>query len=290
MNPVDTDIKRYSQTMPQYRASLDFLQSILDFQASLAEKLVLSPVEGIEPNLQIESAVAHKRWQTGQPLFANESLPIPASLFREALVDLRPLLPEGPAQVALDRLLASDLVEPANVETLLNDLIAGSGSCIQRLANVTSAAPDILAFLLRTILLPFFEEQARLYREWFETAVWRRGICPMCGSEPAMARLALDDGRRILACSLCRTEWTFDRLRCPFCESDGQPFDKLRTQPQLRHFTVGDDEAHRVDCCNRCQRYLKTVDERVLGRSANLPVEEVVTAHLDVLAREQGYR
>ena len=282
MNPVDTDIKHYSQTMPQYRASLDFLQSVLEFQASLAETLALNPVEGIEPNLQIEPAVAHKRWQAGQPLFADESLPISAPLFREALADLRPLLPpESPAQVALDRLLASSLMSPANVETLLDDLMTDSDSCIQRLADDTSTEPDTLAFLLRTILLPFFEEQARLYREWFETAVWRRGICPMCGSEPAMARLAHDDGRRILACSLCRTEWTFDRLRCPFCESGGQP--------QLRHFTVDDDETYRVDCCDRCQRYLRTVDERVLGRPANLLVEEVVTAHLDVIAREQGY-
>lgn len=281
MNPVNTDIKRYSQTMPQYQESLDFLQKALDFQASLAEKLDLSPVEGI-PDLRIESAVAHGRWRTGQPLFTGQTLPIPAPLFREALVDLRPLLPDGPAQVALDRLLGLSLMATENVETLLDDLRTDSDSCIQRLADVTSAEPDTLAFLLRTVLLPFFEKQARLYREWLEAAAWRRGICPMCGAEPMMARLAHDDGRRILACSLCHTEWTFDRLRCPFCESGGQP--------QLRHFTVDDDEAHRVDCCDRCHRYLKTVDERVSGHPANLLVEEVVTAHLDVLAREQGYR
>ena len=282
MNPVDTDIRRYSETMPQYRESLDFLRSILDFQASLTEKLTLSMVEEV-PDLQIESAVAFERWQAGQPLFASETLPIPAPLFREALVDLRLLLPpESPAQITLDRLLASSLMSPANIETLLDDLIADSDSCIQRVANDTSTEPDTLAFLLYTVLSPFFEKQAKPYREWFEVAVWRRGICPMCGSEPAMARLVHDDGRRILACSLCCTEWAFDRLRCPFCESGGQP--------HLRHFTVDDDGAHRVDCCDRCQRYLKTVDERVSGRPANLPVEEVVTAHLDVLAREQGYR
>jgi hypothetical protein len=32
------------------------------------------------------------------------------------------------------------------------------------------------------------------------------------------------------------------------------------------------------------------VDERVWGYPANLLVEEVITAHLDVLAREQGYQ
>jgi FdhE protein len=283
MNPADIDIKHYSQTMPQYRESLVVLQSVLDFQTALAEKV---------PDLRVESAVAHERWQAGQPLFANESLPIPPSLFREALEDLHPLLPEGPARVALDQLLASSLMEPMNVESLLDDLMTDSDSCLERLADATSVESDTLAFLLRIVLSPFFEKQTRLYRSWLEATTWRSGLCPMCGSEPAMARLAHDDGRRILACSLCRTEWVFDRLRCPFCENGEQavgiPEDD-KTQPRLRYFTVADDETHRVDCCDRCQRYLKTVDERVSGRPANLWIEEVITAHLDVLAGEQGY-
>jgi len=32
------------------------------------------------------------------------------------------------------------------------------------------------------------------------------------------------------------------------------------------------------------------VDERVSGRPANLLAEDVITAHLDVLARDHGYR
>jgi len=32
------------------------------------------------------------------------------------------------------------------------------------------------------------------------------------------------------------------------------------------------------------------VDERVSDRPANLPVEDVITAHLDALARELGYQ
>ncbi len=274
MNQVDANVMRYAKTMPQYREALDFLQRILDFQVSLMERL--------EPASPIEAAVAREKCQAGLPLFQDESLPIPAALFREALESLRPLLPEGAIRLALDQLLDSNFMMPANVELLLDDLRANSNSCIQRLAEATSAEPDMLAFLLRTVLSPFFQKQARAYREWVDAAAWRRGICPMCGSEPAMARLAHDDGQRILACSLCHTEWVFDRLRCPFCENEGQPL--------LRHFTVDDDQAYRVDCCDRCQRYLKTVDERKLGHPASLPVEEVITPYLDVLAGEQGYQ
>jgi FdhE protein len=274
MNQVDADMTRYSKIRPQYQESLDFLRRVLDFQVSLMERLESAP--------PIEVAMAREKWQVGLPLFQDESPSIPAALFREALTDLRPILPKGAIRLALDQLLDSNLMAPANVELLLYDLRSDGDSCIERLAEATSAEPDMLAFLLRTVLSPFFEKQAVPYREWVDATAWRRGICPMCGSEPAMARLAQDDGQRLLACSLCHTEWTFDRLRCPFCESQGQPL--------LRHFTVDDDQAHRVDCCDQCQRYLKTVDERKLGRLANLPVEEVITPYLDVLAGEQGYQ
>lgn len=271
MNSVD--IEYYSKTMPEYRASLDFLQRILDFQASLVERLELDP--------PIELAMAHEKWRAGQPLFDNEPLSFPAAWFREALVELCPVLPKGAIQVALNRLLASNLMTPTNIETLLDGLIIDSDACIQQLANNISAEPNILVFLLRTVLSPFFQKQARLYQECLEAATWRRGVCPMCGSEPVMARLDNKDGQRFLACSLCRTEWSFDRLRCPFCESDDQP--------RLRYFNMDDDEAYRVDCCDHCQRYLKTIDERRSGRPANLWIEEVITTHLDVLAKEQGY-
>jgi FdhE protein len=278
---MDTDIQRYARTMPEYREPLTFLQNILDFQATLAEK--------VEADLRIEPARAREKWHNGQVLLAGESLSLPAALFREALVDLRSWLPpEGPARETLNQLLASVSMAPATAEVWLADVIADSVKYsrgdmdLQWLANATSTDPAMLAFLLRVVLSPVFQKQAAPYQVWVETAPWRRGSCPVCGSQPGMARLTCDNGQRILVCPLCCTEWAFDRLRCPFCEEDNQP--------RLRYFTVGDDQEHRIDCCDRCQRYVKTVDERVLGRRANLPAEDVITAHLDVLARDQGYQ
>jgi FdhE protein len=97
-----------------------------------------------------------------------------------------------------------------------------------------------------------------------------------------MARLSGDSGRRSLACSLCHTEWVFERLRCPFCDNTDQV--------QLRYFTVNGDIVHRVGCCDRCRRYIKTVDERTSVGPANLLLEDVATVHLDALAQQQGYR
>jgi formate dehydrogenase maturation protein FdhE len=282
----NSDFQHHIQNLPEYREPLDFLQRILDFQAGLVEK--------IEPQLHIEPTTALERWHAGGHLLENRSMSIPLSLFREALSDLRPILPPEAMQLALNQLLDSGQL--ANCRLQIGDFelqilesevenrkpkIQNLDACIQQVAHSTASDPDTVAFLFRTVLSPFFKKQAIPYQGLVEMADWRCGICPMCGSEPWLARLSYDDGQRILACSLCHTEWPFDRLRCPFCAGNGQP--------QLRHFTVDSDEVHRVDCCDHCRRFIKTIDERVLGRPANLPAEDVITSHLDTLAQEQGY-
>ena len=230
---------------------------------------------------------ARERWRARQPLFSAERPPVTRALFREALVDMCLLLPPGEtARSALNWLLNS----PPTIDALLENPLAGCEAQIQQIADAAAADPGDVAYLLRVVLSPFYQKQAAPYQEWVEAAAWRRGICPICGSEPWMARLTRDNGQRILICSLCRTEWVFDRLRCPFCDSGDQFFGRRRAQPQLRHFTVTGDEARRVDCCDQCYRYIKTVDERVSALPINLSAEDVITVHLDALAQAQGYQ
>ena len=281
MNRAEVEIAHYLKTMPQYREALHFLRKILKFQSSLADKIVACPEER-SAALPMDISEAHEILRSGVPLFEKKSVPVSPIMFRNALEELRILLPKEPDGSALDRLLSLDLLTPENVGMVLDELKTSGAPCIKRLAKNASADPDILLFLLRTVLSPFFEYQAGFYRNLVDSHFWRHGMCPICGSAPEMARLAGDDGRRILACSLCHAEWAFDRLRCPFCEYDGSPV--------VRHFNVEGDKVHRVDCCDACRRYLKVVDERVLGHPASLPVEEVITSHLDRLAEEQGYQ
>jgi FdhE protein len=253
----------------QHRESLERLERIHEFQASLRQR--------IDPGPRIEPDSVREAWRDGLHLFAAAPPAIPSSLFRQALEGLCSLWPSGdPARAALDALLAS------RAETLTRGFLADRDACIRRLADANSLEPDILEAVLRTALTPFFERAAAPHRELIAAGAWRRGICPMCGSEPFMARLALENGRRLLACPLCSVEWPIDRLRCPFCDSGDEP--------HIRFFTVEGDPSHRVECCDLCRRYLKTVDDRVSGRTANLPVEDVVTAHLGALAVEQGYQ
>jgi len=70
-------------------------------------------------------------------------------------------------------------------------------------------------------------------------------------------------------------------VKCPFCGNE--------EQQTLSYFTVEGDERYRVDVCDVCKHYIKTLDFRNAGEEAILDVEDVATLHLDMLAHEEGY-
>ena len=96
-----------------------------------------------------------------------------------------------------------------------------------------------------------------------------------------MGKLAAETAKRFLQCHLCRTEWAFKRLECPFCGNSDQE--------KLRFFCDEQDLTYRVEVCDLCKRYLKTIDIRETGKPASLLVENVATIHLDVVAHREGF-
>ena len=90
-----------------------------------------------------------------------------------------------------------------------------------------------------------------------------------------------NEGKRVLACSFCRHEWSAYRIFCPFCENTDSD--------TLQYFVVQDDDEHRVDVCENCKRFIKTVDLRKISRIIYPPLEQIATLHLDMKASEAGY-
>jgi len=110
---------------------------------------------------------------------------------------------------------------------------------------------------------------------------WRHLYCPVCGELPAMAGLVGEEGRRHGLCSFCGHVYRLPRLGCPFCGAEG-PED-------LRYFYGEEEESHRVQVCDRCSGYLKVLDTRKGGSVEALAIDDILTAHLDLVAEEQGY-
>lgn len=127
------------------------------------------------------------------------------------------------------------------------------------------------------------------YAEWLAQSGHRtaapthHATCPVCGSEPICAVLR-DRGQgagRSLVCSLCMNEWTFLRVGCPACGEER--FDSLPV------FTPEAIPHVRIDACDNCHHYFKTIDMTKDGLAVPV-VDELVAVSLDLWTTEKGYR
>jgi hypothetical protein len=147
--------------------------------------------------------------------------------------------------------------------------------------GVTGLSPDALSFIagsLRPVLDRYFEQ----CREHLVDGLWDFGSCPFCGGPPGFADL-IEDGRRRLACHLCGGQWSFGRLRCPYCgHRDAK--DLLRLQAEEA------EEGYLITVCRICRGYLKEVDRRLRWNAGPALIEDWGTPHLDLVAVRAGYR
>ncbi len=107
-------------------------------------------------------------------------------------------------------------------------------------------------------------------------------LCPLCGGKPVVGVLRGegDGAKKSLICMLCAHEWNFRRIYCPACGEQREPQMAFYSAPEIPHV--------RVDVCDTCHTYLKTIDLTKTGLAVPI-VDELATIPLDLWAREHGY-
>jgi len=141
---------------------------------------------------------------------------------------------------------------------------------------------DLIELFLEESLRPEMEFIARKYGEIVKKSDWSEGYCPICGKEPKIGEIREEeDGKRYLFCHQCGFKWYFQRIKCPFCGND--------EQHSLAYFEVEGEERYRVDVCNKCRRYVKTVELPKSSEEPNMDIEDIATLHLDMIAYDEGY-
>jgi formate dehydrogenase accessory protein FdhE len=115
-----------------------------------------------------------------------------------------------------------------------------------------------------------------------ETMDGTPSTCPLCGSNPIVGVLRRegDGARKSLVCMLCAHEWAFRRVYCASCGEEREPQMAFYSAPEIPHV--------RVDVCDTCHTYLKSVDLTKMGLAVPV-VDELATIPLDLWARQHGY-
>src|SRR5262245_37486326 len=111
---------------------------------------------------------------------------------------------------------------------------------------------------------------------------WAYGHCPICGGWPALAESRGVDGDRWLRCGACGSGWRTEVLRCHVCGEDDD--EKLGSLVSARTL-----EQHRVDVCDGCRHYIKTIATSAPIRPHDVVLHDMGTLALDMAALERDY-
>lgn len=195
----------------------------------------------------------------------------------------RDLVVLGPQVPDFVRRIAS--IAPLPLAAQGEDLLNGPPGRIDEILLAWWSGPSDRAFFPKAILQPYARRLADAQITLSgRVPVHADNRCPFCGGVAQLSVLHTTDpsgggGRRLL-CATCLTAWPFRRVRCVQCgEEDERRLGYFRS-PAFDHL--------RVDVCETCRRYLKTVDLTRLGIAVPL-VDEVAGTVLDVWARDCGY-
>jgi len=183
--------------------------------------------------------------------------------FPEFLSAIEPAAPEPLAQSAREW--------RARAEDRWHELLTSHWQSLS-----SGSSPD--ALLAWLFLQPYAERLAD--NSAVENAA--SALCPFCSRKPVVGVLRPegDGAKRSLICSMCATEWSFGRILCPACGEENVDKLAIYTAEQFAHV--------RVEACDTCGCYVKTVDLTKNGRAVPV-VDELATIPLNLWASEHCY-
>ncbi len=137
-------------------------------------------------------------------------------------------------------------------------------------------------FLSRAMLQPYVETLRA--RNVSPDRLHNPGHCPFCGGAPWISARKpehdADSGFRFLSCALCALDWQFNRILCPSCEE--------QEPAKLPVFQSDVYPLVRIEACETCRRYVKSIDLTKDGRPVPI-VDDLLSIAMDLWAAEEGY-
>ncbi|HEX3702692.1 MAG TPA: formate dehydrogenase accessory protein FdhE [Vicinamibacterales bacterium] len=285
------DTGALSDAAEQRWAAILALRPDLEPAVALQRRLItiiVSAAETIEaaglPRLSLPPRYLSAKLRQGVPALAAEPIPVPVAALTPVLGTLCEALAAGGAGEAAEHIrdtLVSGGIEPAS---LLTASLTRNQTAIRTGAAHRGLAPDLVWLIAELAVGPFAHalQRSLFAHPGLAEALdhWNRGYCPSCGSWPALAEVV--GGHRTLRCSFCATAWELNTYACVYCGESGEPF-----------VTAAPDEANlarRIEVCQTCAGYLKTVDVPSLSPFPLLAISDLETMDLDMEAMEHNYR
>jgi len=248
--------ERLAALHPSTQEVLTFYKQIAEFQKSLYARVLSGPkLQGIDKSLQ----------SSRQELKIEALLPHFQEFLKLVAKSAPVTLAESASQLSTQ--------PPEAWAGILQDYWATSGRDDQ-----PNAAFD--QFLPRAFLQPYAEQLAG--DPTAEETPGFPSLCPLCDARPLLGVLRPegDGAKRFLLCSFCLREWEFRRILCATCAEEAET--------KLPVFVAEQFPYIRVEACETCKFYLRTIDLTKDGNAVPL-VDDLAAIPLSLWAEEHGY-
>ncbi|MBC2696191.1 MAG: formate dehydrogenase accessory protein FdhE [Desulfobacteraceae bacterium] len=260
---------------PAYKGILAFYEKLFLAQEDSKKHIHLQPIKISEDLLSVKR-------KEGFPLIARKDFTIDIKTSAALLREICRFACEANEVLTQAGIKLMDALNKGKVDApiLLSKTLSEDDIYLDETEKSLEIDKEVLLFMSQGSIRPSLSlcaEQLATYLN--KNTLWEKGYCPVCGSPPAISLLRVE-GERFLFCSFCDHEWHSQRIYCPFCEN--------KNQKTLHYFFSKEEEEYRVDVCDQCRKYIKTIDTRKIKRPVYPFLEQVATLHLDIIAQNQG--
>jgi len=267
-------IQQLKKKRPGYKEILNFYQKVREEQEKIKVSLKLEPVH------------LKKEWKElltkeGFPLLERKDFPIDIEASINLFQSLCQIGKDANPHMAEQVKKIEEAIENKRIDRkkLLRESVEEAKA--EQIANELGLDKKICSFFTQESIRPSIEAGIEKISNELETETWLKGFCPICGSLPLLNLLKEEVGKRSLLCSFCGYQWRIERLFCPFCNN--------KEQESLHYFYAEGEETYRIDLCDKCHQYIKTIDLRKI-EEIDSTLEDLATLHLDILAIQKGYK
>lgn len=275
-NQIIKAVESLKKLRPVYGTILDFYGQIFVAQEDSKSKLHIDQVQISEEMLSIKA-------EENFPLINMSEFAIDAKGAGDLLIRICDIIKEAGGDMASTAQTVLKAIEEDKFDQseLFAGLLNEDDAFFENTAKKLEVEKKDLAFIAYTSLKPSLSmcaEQLSAYMD--KDKPWEKGYCPICGSQPGLSMFQ-GEGERFLFCGFCWHKWASNRIVCPFCDNTDTK--------TLNYFFSEDEKEYRVDLCDKCKKYIKTIDSRKTERIIYPLLEQVATLHLDIKAKEMKY-
>ena len=274
---IEKTAQALKRLRPAYRDLLDFYKEIFMAQETAVQGIQLEPVPIPEQVLSIKV-------KEGFPLVTRQEFVVEKTASADLLKTLCRIALHAHEKLAtsaegLKKAVDSGRLDPGG---LFKSFMDGETDDLAMTAETLKIEQQVLIFFIYNSIRPSLIANARKLSKLLPSMDEQvNDRCPICGNMPGLGTLE-DEGGKFLHCSFCGYKWRIKRLFCAFCGN--------QDHQTLGYFYSEEEPEYRVDTCDRCKNYIKTVDTRKLDRLLYPPLEQICTLHLDIKAEEAGFK